>query len=166
MENQMTVSELVKDIKSTVTQTSVSQKDETRYMKTMLNDRSFQVTDAKNPETTYCPAQSARDMVASVIQSAAKIPAEEARTLADAHEFKNSEANNMIDVSKAFVSGYVETGRKLQLGGNMGVGISLKHVPAGTKTYPKRVGVDEAGKAIYQNSTTQTAAYDTLKVHR
>lgn len=164
-----TIKQLTQEIKSTLTQTSSSQKDEQRFMRTMLNDREYVVDEYAKGEVVgqVCPAKEARAMAASVISSTTKISAAEAQTLADAHEFKSSEAANMVAISKQFVNGYVETGRKLPFGGreNLDVAVSLKNVPASDKTYPKRVGVGEDGKGIYHNETVHVPAYNTLKVH-
>ena len=163
-----TVTSLVKEIKDGLSQVSSSNKDEIRVMQAMLNDKDYKVDiygkDGK--EGTYCPAEDAREMIASVISSAAKIPQAEAAKLADDYEFKKSEATTMINISKEFVNTYLQTGRKLPLGGRAksDVALSLKEVEEGVRTYPKKVGVDAAGKPIYQKAEAKIAAHESIRV--
>lgn len=159
------VNELVKEIKDGLTQTSCSQKDEQRFMKAMLNDKEYQADIYSKGEVVgqVCPSAEARQFLATAISATTKMPQAEATALADAHEFKNSEANNMITVSKCFLEGYLDTGRKMQL--NSGIGLSQKHVEATERPYPKRIGVDEQGNAIYGNGISQVPAHDTIRVH-
>lgn len=161
------LTDLVKEINEGLTQRSASQKDEQRYMKTMLNDREYVADQYSRGEVIgqVCPAQEARDFLASAMATAAKIPAAEAKDLADAHEFKNSEASNMIAISKSFVDGYLQTGRKLPLYGSMGVALTQKHVEATQRPYPKRIGVDESGNPIYGNGISEVAEHNTIRVH-
>jgi hypothetical protein len=165
MEN---VKELVKEIKTNLSQKSSSQKDEVKVMKAMLNDREYKVGvyGKDGLEGTLCPAAEAREMVASVISSAAKIPAAEAQKLADDHEFKKSEAVNMINVSKEFVNTYLGTGRKLPLGGRETSDVSLieKEVKESTRTYPSKVGVNEDGSARYENVPTSIKPHTSVRV--
>ena len=152
------VNELTAEIKAGLTQRSASQKDEGRVMKAMLNDREYVCGD-------ICPAQEARDLLTTAIAATTKVTQAEAAQLAEGHEFKNSEAQNMINVSKSFVNTYLETGRKLPLGGTMNVALSQKHVEATQRPYPTRVGIDEQGNPIYGNGISQVPAHDTIRVH-
>ena len=162
------INELLKEIKTNLSQTSSSQKDEVRVMKAMLNDKDYKVDiygkDGK--EGTYCPAEDAREMIASVISAAAKIPQAEAAKLADDYEFKKSEATSMINLSKEFVNTYLQTGRKPPLGGRAksDVALSLKEVEEGVRTYPKKVGVDANGKPIYQKAEAKISAHESIRV--
>lgn len=161
------VEELLKNIKG-VTCTA-SKKDEIRVMKAMLNDKDFKVTvyDKYGKEEEYCPSKSIRNMCASVMSSAAKIPMAEAEHLMESHEFKRSEAEAMIDFSKEYINTYLQTGRKLPLGGRKmsNISIALKHIPGGTRTFPKKVGIDSDGKAIYKTGTSYVKPYDSIKVY-
>lgn len=161
------VEELLKNIKG-VTCTA-SKKDEIRVMKAMLNDKNFKVTvyDKCGKEEEYCPSKSIRTMCASVMSSAAKIPMAEAEHLMESHEFKRSEAEAMIDFSKEYINTYLQTGRKLPLGGRKmsNISIALKHIPGGTRTFPKKVGIDSDGKAIYKTGTSYVKPYDSIKVY-
>lgn len=158
---------LTEEIKQGLNQVSSSQKDEQRYMRTMLNDREYVADQYSRGELVgqICPADEARQMLAIGIAATTKIPQSEARELADQHEFKNQEAINMINISKSFVNGFVETGRKLPLGGRMDVALSQKHVEEAVRPYPKRVGYDENGKAIYGKGEAPVPAHDTMRVH-
>jgi hypothetical protein len=153
------VNELVKEIKSNLSQTSSSQKDEVRVMRAMLNDTEYKVgiysKDGKEGE--YCPADDARKMISSVISSATKIPAAEAEKLAHNHEFSKNEATSMIGISKEFVNTFLETGRKLPLGGRekSNVALSIKEVESSTRTYPKKVGVNSDGTTPCRTTTPQ-----------
>lgn len=164
------VNDLVNEIKAGLSQISSSAKDEERVMRQMLNDREFEVTvwgKDGQVEGQYSPAQDARDMIASVISSTTKISQDEAKVLAADHEFKKSEAQSMIRVSKEFVNTYLQTGRKLPLGGreNSDVALSLKDVGQREITFPKKVGVDSNGEGIYEKGKATIAAHSSLKVH-
>ena len=162
------VKTLVKEIKEGLAQQSSSQKDEIRVMRAMLNDKDY-VVDVYAKEGvvgTVCPAQEARQFAASVISSAAKVSQAEAAELADNYEFKKSDAVNMINISKAFVNPCVQPGRKLPLGGRAESNVALleKEVKGGTTTYPKKVGVDAEGKAIYENPVVKIKPHKTMRV--
>ncbi len=155
---------LLKDISTNLSQKSASQKDEVKVMQTMLNDRSY-VADVYNNDGTkaysYCPAADARDMIGSVIAATAKISKDEAATLADAHDFTKSEATSMVGISKEYVNVYMHTGRKLPFGNREDCSISLIGEQLGetSKRYPKKVGIDGDGKAIYENAEKKIPAH-------
>lgn len=161
------VTELVKEIQSGVSQKSASQKDEVRVMKALLNDKEYVVDiyGKNGVEGTVCPSAEAREMVASVLVATAKISGAEAEKLAADHEFKTSEAKNMINVSKEFVNTYLGTGRKLPLGGRekSDASLILEQVEAGTKSYPKKTGVKEDGSAIWGTGESPVAAHEKVK---
>lgn len=162
------VQEIIKEIREGVTQKSASQKDETRVMRAMLNDKEYEVGvyGKEGLQGTVCPAKEARDMISSVISSAAKIPQEEATKLADDHEFSKAEANNMIAISKEYVNTYLGTTRKLPFGGRetFDISLTLEEVPAGTVSYPKQVGVDENEKPKYAMVPKERKGYTSAKV--
>lgn len=160
---------LLKDIKANLSQKSASQKDETKVMQTMLNDKEFTPTVYNSDGSVagvYCPAVDARQMAASVIASAAKISKEEAASLAEAHVFTKSEANSFIGISKEFVNSYMQTGRKLPFGGRDRSNISItgQDLDKTTKRYPKKVGVREDGTGIYENAEKVVPAHLSAKV--
>lgn len=162
------VRKLINEVKETSQKVSSSNKDEIRIMKAMLNDKDYSVdVYGKNGvEGTFCPAKEARTLITSVISGAAKIPHDEAEVLSDSYEFKKSDAINMVNISKEFVNTYLESGRKLPLGGRETSNVSLvkKEVPAKETTYPKRIGVDENGNPIYKTEPTSIKAHSTIKV--
>jgi len=163
------VNELVKEIKKNITQVTASQKDEVRVMRAMMNDKEYvvDVYGKDGVEGTFCPSEAVRAMSSSVLASAAKIPQAEAIGLMENYEFKKSEASNLVDLSKEFVSTYVHTGRKLPFGGrsDSDIGVSLKEVEAGMRTYPKQTGVDANGKPVFGHGERYVGAYESLKVH-
>lgn len=162
------VSTLINEIKEGLSQTSSSQKDELRVMKTMLNDREYRVgIYAKEGKVgEYCPAEGARSMAASIISSAAKIPAAEAAKLADSHEFSKGEAEHMIDISKEYVNTFLQTGRKLPLGARekSNVSLAIKEVKANVRTYPKKVGVNDDGTPRFGKGEVSVSAHESVRV--
>lgn len=165
MEN---VKSLIQEINQGLSQKSSSQKDELRVMRAMLNDREYEVSvyGKEGVEGTFCPAVEARNMIASVISSTTKIPAIEAEKLADSHEFKKNEAASMIGISKEFVNTYLQTGRKLPLGGRETSDVALlqKNVNDAVKYYPKRVGVNEDGTPIREQAPVNVKAHTSVRV--
>lgn len=163
------LNELINDIKTNLSQTSASQKDEVRIMKAMLNDREFKVDvyGKTGVEDTYCPAEDARSMCSSIISATTKISVDEASSLMDKYDFKKSDANTFIGVGKEFVNTFVQSGRKLPLGGRelSNVSLSLKTVDETTRTYPKKIGIDNDGTGCYENVPTTIKAHESIRVH-
>ena len=163
------VKDLLTEIKTGLSQTSSSQKDEIRVMKAMLNDRDYKVdVYGKNGvESTYCPAEDARSVVASVIASATKISGPEAEVIANNYEFKKSEAASMINISKEFVNTYLQTGRKLPLGGRekSNVALAIKEVDEITRLYPKKTGVNSDGSGRYDKAPAKIKAHQSVRVY-
>lgn len=163
------VDQLVKEIKDNLSQVSSSTKDEIRVMQAMLNDTNYEVGVYGNSglKETYNPAKDFRGMLSSVIASTAKISKEEANSLVSEHEVTKAEATSMVNVSKEFVNTYLGTGRKLPFGGRekSNIALSGKDVAATTKTYPKKVGVNEDGSGRYETAERKVPAHTTAKVH-
>lgn len=164
----MEVKTIVQDIKSNLSQKSCSQKDEVKVMQAMLNDKTYKVDiyskEGKTGET-YCPSEDARSIVSSVLTNTAKISKDEASVLAEDHEFSKGEAGSMVGISKEFMNTYLDTGRKISLGGREKSNISFigKDVEASVSRYPKKVGVDENGKDIYENATKNVPAHKSVR---
>ena len=162
------VEKLINEIKTNLTQKSSSKKDEVRVMKAMLNDTSYKVSvyDKSGKTGEYCPAESAKQIVSSVLQHSAGISNTEADALAVNYEFGTSEAENMVNISKEFVNSYVHTGRKIAMGGRekSNVAIELKEIEASSRPFPKVVGIDSNGKKIYGRGMSKVGAYESLKV--
>lgn len=165
MEN---VQNLINEIKTNLTQKSSSRKDEVRVMKAMLNDTTYKVDvyDKSGKCGEYCPAESAKQIVSSVLQHSAGISNTEADALAKGYEFSAQDAENMVGISKEFVNTYVHTGRKLAMGGRekSNISLELKEVEAASRPYPKVVGIDSNGKKIYGRGISKIGAYEGLKV--
>jgi hypothetical protein len=162
------VQDLLKDIKDNLSQQSASAKDEERVMRAMLNDKEYAVNvyDKSGVVGTFCPSQSAREMCASVIASSVGVTKDEAAKIMDDHTFKKSEAQAMVDISKEFINTYIETGRKLPLGGRetSNVFLSKKEVKEGFATYPKKVGIAPDGQPIYENGKAPIKPHTSIKV--
>lgn len=158
---------LIKEIKDGLSQKSASQKDEVKVMQTMLNDKEYVATIYGNEGEvgTYSPFQDSRQMLTSVISSTAKINKDEAAALAEQHQFTKAEAASMVNVSKEFVNSYVQTGRKLPFGGRENFNIALigEDMEPSTSRYPKKVGIGEDGKGIYENTEKPVPAYFKVK---
>ena len=160
---------LVKEIKDGLSQCNSSRKDEIRVMQTMLSDPTYavQVYDKNGPTgEMYNPCQDFRAMCASVIANVARINSAEAETMMSDYSVKKNEANTMVNISKEFMNTYLDTGRKLPLGGRETSDISLsrKHVPAKVRPCPHKVGVNEDGSNRYARNPTTVAAHDSIRV--
>lgn len=171
-----TVRELINEINESrhakdgaMTYDTKSQKDELSIMKAMLNDKSYKV-DVYGPngiEGQFCPAESIRNTMSSVISNTTGISEEESKQLMSNYEFKSSEAKGLIDTSKEFINTYMHTGRKLPLGGRETSNVSLikKVIPAGIVKYPVKVGEDKNGKSICESEETFVGEYTSIKVY-
>ncbi len=164
------VNELVKEIRGVITQNGGNKKDEVRVMQAMLNDDTFKVdVYGKTGKTgEFCPAEAARDMAASIIEKTTRIASDEAKILSKRYEFGKKEAEHMVDISKEFVLGtYLHTGRKISLGGRekSNVSIGLKEVEAGSRPFPKVVGIDSKGEKIYGRGVAKVNPYESIKVY-
>lgn len=164
-----TVKDLINEISTGLSQTSSSNRDEVRIMQAMLNDTDYQVSVYSKDGVVgeICPAIDFRNMCASVMSNAAKIPMAEANQLMADYSVRKSEAEAMVDISKEFINTYLQTGRKLPLGARemSDISLSIKHNPASIRTYPMKVGVNEDGSDRYAKYPTTIPAYDTIKVH-
>ena len=134
---------LIKEIKENAKQTAVNTKDELNFMRTMLNDKEYEVDVYNNNGVvgTLNPSKAARETLAIGMSAATKIPMAEAEALADQHTFGKKEAQNYIDISKQYILGYGETGRKIKLGtrADSDVSICMEAKEAGKTKVPNRV---------------------------
>lgn len=162
------VEKMVAEIKSTINQSSSSHKDEVTVMQAMLNDPTYKVAVYKKdkPVETYCPAEDARHMISGIISDTTKISGAEADALAAEYQFSKSATESMINLSKEFVNTYLQTGRKLPLGGRERSDVSLeaKTIKARECSFPKKIGVDTDGKNIYKNTASYVPEHDGIKV--
>lgn len=161
--------DLINEINTNLSQTSSSKKDEIRVMRAMLNDDSYEVSiyGKQGIEGSYCPAKEFKSMCSNIISGAAKIPKAEADVLVEKYECSKAEATSMINISKEFVNTYLQTGRKLHLGGRekSDVSLSLKKADETVRSYPQKVGVNEDGSAKYSKSPTKINAHESVRVH-
>ena len=83
-----------------------SQKDELLIMKAMLNDKEYKVDVYKGTgiDHSFCPSETMRNTMSSVIANTTGISNQEAHRLMDNYEFKTGEARNMIEFSKEFIN--------------------------------------------------------------
>ena len=165
---ETTVKSVVSSIKKDLRQSSSSSKDEVTVMMAMMNDKTYKVDElGKDGQvvSTYCPAEVAQDLAATIIKSATKVSAAEADELAKNHTFGRKEATAMVTMSKEFVNTYLDCGRKIKFGNREGKSLVLsqKDKEASNCTFPKRTGYDESGKPIYQLASTEIAAYKEVK---
>ena len=143
------VIELINESNTTRTQASSKAKDEVRVMKAMLNEPEFKVDvyGKSGVEGQYCPYEESRIMVSNIIKNTTKVSQQEAMSLANSYEFGNQEATIMVGLSKEFINTYIETGRKLPLGGreksNISIAKKIKEARIGNT--PKKVGVNADG---------------------
>ena len=163
------VKDLVKQIDKTRTQASASAKDETTVMRAMLNDPTYKVDvySKKGIEGQYCPHDEAVNLASNIIKGAASIPAAEANELASKYEFTKNDANIMIGISKEFVNTYLDTGRKLPLGGREDSNISIKKrvKEESISSFPVKTGVNSDGTDKYESkSGKRIPAHGSLKV--
>ena len=163
------VKDLVKEIRTGLSQTSSSRKDEIRVMKAMLNDPSYEVDEYGKEGVigTYNPCKDIRSMCTSIISSTTKIPQAEAANMMESYEVKKSEAGSMVNISKEFVNTFLHTGRKMPLGARekSDISLSLKEVAPSTRLYPQKVGVNDDGSALYSKAPTTVPAHEAIRVH-
>lgn len=168
--NNFNVRALVDEINNTRTQTSANTKDENRVMRAMLNDPTFKVDiwGRNGIEGQYCPYEEARTLVANILKDTAKISTTEANDLASHYEFGKQESNIMIGISKEFLNTYIETGRKLPLGGREASNISIakKVKESRSNSFPRKIGVNEDGTDKYETVTEgDIPTHGSLKVY-
>ena len=164
------VEQLVEEIRGSLNRNkNCSQEDEVRVMQAMLNDKDFKVDlyGRNGKVTEYCPAQEFKRMESSIISSALRISKDEAASLMDDYSVSKSEAEVMVNLSKQFINTYVDTDRKISLGSRTDrhLQLSKKVVPERSRPCPKKIGVSEDGKSIYESPIVTKPEHITLKVH-
>lgn len=160
--------EILSVIKSNVKQHSASTKDEISIMQGMINDRHYAVEVFDKQGSTnqfYYPAQEFRGMITDVVANTTKITKEEASSLIEDYDFKRSQAKALVGLSKEFINTYLDTGRKLKLGGREDSNVSLvkKEYIAGKRRYPSRIGVNQDGQAIVEPKEIWVDSYSGIK---
>lgn len=166
-----TVRELINEINTTRTQTSASAKDEIRVMRAMLNDKDFKVDvyGTTGVIGSYCPYEESRALVSNIVRDTTKISGREAMELANNYEFGKQESIIMIGLAKEFINTYIETGRKLPLGGreNSNISIAKKIKEERVGGYPKKVGVNDDGSDKFETVSENNIipSHGSLKVY-
>lgn len=162
------VKNLIEEINSSRSQTSASIKDEVKVMRAMLNDPTYKVDvwSRSGIEEQYCPYDEARSMIAKVLTDTTKISSNEAQDLANNYVFGKQESAIMVGISKEFVNTYIETGRKLPLGGRetSNISIAKKIKPETSKTFSKKVGVNDDGTDKFEKASVIVPEHGSLKV--
>lgn len=164
-QKNVSVNDLIADIKANLKQKSASKRDEVLVMRAMLNDKTFEVKDYATEET-HCPAQDFRTMMSNVVSASTKMGKSEAEALVNDYEVKKSDAETMVQLSKDFFNTSLRTGRKINLGANenSNISIQLKEIPASVKKFPIKVGMDDNGNPIYDKKESVIPAHEGLKV--
>lgn len=157
---------LVKEIKEGLSQRGSSQKDEVRVMQAMLNDKGYTVDVYGNTGKVgeYCPSEDARKMTASVLAATTKISRDEAEHLASEHNYTKAEAASMVNIGKEFINTYIETDRKLPLGGRKESNVALigREIESHIARYPKRV-VQPDGTVVHEDGRKEVPSHKTIK---
>jgi hypothetical protein len=136
--------EVFDEVKAGVKQKSSSKKDEVTIMKALMNDSDYstKIYGTKDGVDTHYPSQELRKVVANAVSEITKIPAKEATELVKNYEFTKSDAQTMVNFSKEFVYSYLQTGRKLPLGGRVESDVELiwKNIGARNANIPNSSG--------------------------
>lgn len=158
------VTELVEGIRKDLKQVSSSNKDEIAVMQAMLNSPDYEVGvySKEGKIGTYNPAIEFRGMCTNIISSAMKAPKAEVTEKMNAYQVSKSDAESMVNISKEYINTYLNTGRKIKLGGRetSDYGMSVKEVPASVKSYPKK---DASGKVTFGQKNVP--AHKSIKVY-
>ena len=119
--------EVFNDVKNGVKQKSSSKKDEIIIMKALMNDTEYstKIYGTKDGVDIHFPSQELRKVVANAVSDITKIPNKEATELVKNYEFTKSDAQTMVNFSKEFVYQYLQTGRKLPIGGRLDSDVEL-----------------------------------------
>ena len=148
---------------------TTSQKQEVFVCNAMMNDTTYEVPvySGSGYQGVYNPAQSFRRAISSSISHMTGMPRVEADKLVKNYEFTPAEATEILNFSKEFINTYLQTGRKLPLGGRerSNVSLKLKPIEAGFVSYPVKVGEDSNGKPICETKETYVGGYETIKVY-
>lgn len=118
---------IIAEVTDNVNQRSASRKDEITVMRAMINDPEFsvEVYDKTGKVGEYYPSREIRKMISNVVSTTVKIPVKEAAELVNDYEFTKSDAAAVVGITKEFVNTYLQTGRKLPLGGRKTSNVEL-----------------------------------------
>ena len=148
---------------------TTSQKQEVTMCNAMMNDTTYEVPiyAGSGYQGIYNPAQSFRRIISSSMSNMTGMPRIEADKLVRQYQFNTEEATELLNFSKEFINTYLQTGRKLPLGGRerSNVSLKLKQIESGFVSYPVKVGEDSEGNPICETKQTYVGGYDTIKVY-
>lgn len=148
---------------------TTSQKNEVSVCNLMMNDIQYEVPiySGSGYQGVYNPAQSFRRAISSAMSNMTGIPRIETDRMVREYEFTPAEATEVLNFSKEFINTYLQTGRKLPLGGRekSNVSLKLKQINSGFVTYPVKIGEDDTGKPICETKETYVGGYETIKVY-
>ena len=134
---------VISEIIESTTKHAVSRKDEISVMKALINDPTFTVQTYTNDQVSdYKPGEEFRKMISNTISACTKITHKEAAELVNQYDFSRSDAVAIVDLSKEFINTYLNTGRKIALGGRTTSDIELmwKEIPDRTVQVPSKNG--------------------------
>jgi hypothetical protein len=155
--------EVFDTVKSGVKQKSSSRKDEVTIMKALMNDIDYstKIYGTLNGIDIHYPSKDLRKVVTNAISEITKIPKREAAELVNNYEFTKSDAQAMVNLSKEFTYSYLQTGRKLPIGGRLNSNVELiwKNIAAREANLPngkkKSVIIPEHGGIKAINKTPE-----------
>ena len=147
---------------------SSSDKSELDIMCALLNDKNYNVNVySKNSyQYSYNPSNAFRSMLTNLIANITGLDKDKVYELVKNYEFNNSDAKDLINLSKEFFNTYLfKTGNKLSLGGRDRSNVSLKAktYPAGFVPYP--AVVMKSDSSIYERKEAYVNDYDGLIVY-
>ena len=144
--------EVIESVKGTVSQHYASRKDEVTVMKAIINDPNYSVDSYEKGGNIeeYFPAKEFRRVISNAVAATTKIPNKEAVELVDSYEFSKSDAAALVGLSKEFVHSYLQTGRKLPIGGRATSNVELvwKEFAERTAGVPARAGETDRSTAV------------------
>ena len=96
--------------------------------------------------------------------SVTKMGKEETKKLVDEYEVTKADAATMVNISKEFVNTYLDSGRKLSLGGRekSNFALSVREIPTTEKTYQRRHD-DGKGNITWEPGKKTIPAHKGLK---
>lgn len=149
-----------------------NRRDEQRVMRALMNDMNYEVdvykTGHEGPVNKINPSKLLKTTVANAMTKITGMNRVEAAHLMSLYEFDNHDANRMLEFTKEFINVYLQTGRKLPLGGRKDSDISLvgRVMESNTLKYPVKTGkVDENGKEIFETKEVEVPEYRYAKAY-
>lgn len=168
----MTVQEVLDNIKQSksndTSYKTKSKKDEVKVMRSILNDKNYEVSvyGPNGIEGIYNPSLSTRKAISSILQNAVHISKQESDLIMNSYEFNNLEASEFVNLGKEFINTYLDTGRKVCLGGRERSDISFYKRTIPSYSIKSPIPKKNSDGSINYNDTivTNVAEYDTIKI--